>query len=210
MTLDINKIVQRINFLSAVGNSKKTSDLDDDSFMAEIETSTKGILEILYGAGRKRWEDYIQSEAPQNYAYDTRLKVYLGVLSAIRSEIEMGLTGNLRREIEGEVFADFVTLAKRSLEENKDVAAVLASSALEDALKRLGIQNGLDVENKDMSEVINALKTKGLIKGAQGKILSSYIQLRNKAFHAEWNNIEKPEISSMIGFTEQFLAKHFS
>jgi len=53
----------------------------------------------------------------------------------------------------------FVLLAKSALENNqKDVAAVLASAALEDALKRYASLHGLDVAGKEMQDVINALK----------------------------------------------------
>lgn len=210
MAVDIKKIVQRIDLLMAVAGGKISSDSQDYSFLAELETSTKGMLETLYGARKRRWEDYIKSEAPYEYSYFTRVRVYLGILRSVRSEIEMGLVGDLRKEIEGEVFADFVTLAKRALEEDKDVAAVLVSAALEDALKRLAIQDGLDVEEKDMSEVINALKAKGLLKGAQVKIVSGYVQLRNKAFHAHWDKIDKASVAAAIGFTEQFLVANFA
>ncbi len=208
MAVNINKIMSRIDLLIELTNSKMRSNSQDKSFIAELETATKGILETLYGARGKRWEDYIEDNAA-HYPYETKLPVYLGVLKSIREEIGMGMVGDLRKEIEGEVFADFVTLAKRSLEENKDVSAVLACAALEDALKRLGVANGLDVQDKEMSQVISALKTKGLLKGAQAKVVTGHLTLRNKAFHAEWDKIEKPEVSSAIGFTEQFLLKHF-
>ena len=87
---------------------------------------------------------------------------------------------------------------------------MLFRSALEDALKRVAIKENLDVDDKDMSEVINALKAKGVIKGAQAPIVQSYVKLRNKAFHAEWDKIDKAGVSAAIGFTEQFLLKNFS
>lgn len=87
---------------------------------------------------------------------------------------------------------------------------VLACAALEDALKRVAIKENLNVDDKDMSDVINALKTKGVIKGAQVPIVQSYVKLRNKAFHAEWDKIDKESVSSVIGFTEQFILSNFS
>lgn len=83
-------------------------------------------------------------------------------------------------------------------------------TALEDALKRLGSMLGLDVDNKDMSETINALKLKGVFKGAQEKLAKSFVILRNKAFHAEWNKIDTPEVKSAIAFAEEFILINFS
>ncbi|OGX08380.1 MAG: hypothetical protein A2Z88_01295 [Omnitrophica WOR_2 bacterium GWA2_47_8] len=135
----------------------------------------------------------------------------LGNLLAIKNAIENGLIQSIERAAIGNVVADFLVLAKNSMSQGfKDVAAVLASAAIEDALKKFAILNGLDVEDKEMSDVINALKGKGLIKGPQASVVSSYIQTRNKAFHAQWEKIEKPEIQSLIAFTEEFILKNLS
>ena len=203
MAIDMKKVKSRINQMIS-----KVYGYPSDELIAELETGTAGVIDALYGARSEKWKEYIE-QATGKVNVEKEANIYVGILKTILGEIEMGLVLDLRKEIEGEVFADFVVLAKRSLEENKDVSAVLACAALEDALKRLGVANGLNVENKQMSEVIAALKTKGLLKGAQAKVVSAHVTLRNKAFHAEWDKIEKPEVNSAIGFTEQFLLKHF-
>jgi hypothetical protein len=87
--------------------------------------------------------------------------------------------------LSGEILGDFVGLAQRSLQEGyKDVAAVLACAALEDALKRYASLNGLEVGDKDMQEVVNALKSKGLVGGAQKTLLDAMPKLRDYAMHA--------------------------
>lgn len=134
-----------------------------------------------------------------------------GVLQSIKMDIENDLIFNLEKQTIGSVVADFVTLAKTCADEdNKDVAAVLASAALEDSLKRFASLNGLQVDDKEMSEVINALKGKGLLKGPQASVVTSYTKTRNKAFHAEFDKIEMPEVKSLIVFTEEFILKNLS
>jgi len=55
----------------------------------------------------------------------------------------------VQASISGEIFGDFIGLAKSALRENyKDVAAVLACAALEDSLKRFAETNGLSVGDK--------------------------------------------------------------
>lgn len=133
----------------------------------------------------------------------------LGLAKGIKIDIENGLIFNLKKQIIGEIVADFITLAKKSSEEDiKDVAAVLGSAALEDSLKRYAELNGLIVDDKDMSEVINALKSKGLLKGPQATVVTSYVTTRNKAFHAEFEKIEMPEVKGLIAFTEEFILKN--
>ena len=115
----------------------------------------------------------------------------------------------MERGISAEIFGDIVVLAKQALaEDNKDVAAVLASAALEDALKRHATSNGLDVDEAPMSEVISALKSKGLVSGTQ--MLPAMLQMRNHAMHARWDKFEKHNVSGLIGCVEGFLLTHFS
>jgi len=61
-----------------------------------------------------------------------------------------------------------------------------------------------------MSQVIGALKSQGLVQGAQKAMLDAMLKIRNKAMHAEWDKVSETEVGSVIGFVEQFLLKHFS
>jgi ribosomal protein L20A (L18A) len=112
----------------------------------------------------------------------------------------------MRSIIFAELFGDFVNLAKESLREGyKDVAAVLACAALEDVLKQFAQKNGLSVEDKDISQVINSLKSESLVSGAQKSMLDVMPKIRNYAMHANWSKITDVDVSSVIGFVEQFL-----
>ena len=133
-----------------------------------------------------------------------------GSLRSFKKEIETGLITSLKAKAKGEVLADFIIFAKQALEDSaKDVAAVLACAALEYSLKKFGAMNGLDVDDKDMSAVIAALKSSELVKSPQGKLLQSFATIRNKAFHAQWDRIESAEVQSVIGFVEQFISEKF-
>ena len=124
---------------------------------------------------------------------------------------EGGYLFNVELSISGEIFGDFVNLAKQALNEgHKDVAAVLASAALEDALKRYAKSNGINVDDATMQKVIGAIKSAGLVSGARKTLLETMPKIRNCAMHAEWDKITEPEVNSMIGFVEQFLLTEFS
>jgi hypothetical protein len=60
-----------------------------------------------------------------------------------------------------------------------------------------------------MSDVVNALKTSGLIQGAQKALLDAMPKIRNMAMHAEWTRITEPDVSSVLGFVEQLLLTRF-
>jgi hypothetical protein len=78
------------------------------------------------------------------------------------------------------------------------------------ALKRLAILNGLSVEDKTMEEIVNALKTKGLVSGAQKSLLAAMPKIRNHAMHADWEKLSPQDAGSVIGYVEQFLLSHFA
>lgn len=41
-------------------------------------------------------------------------------------------------------------------------------------------------------------------------MLSGFVTVRNKAFHAEWEKIDRSDVSSIIGFVREFLGSWFS
>jgi hypothetical protein len=87
--------------------------------------------------------------------------------------------------------------------------AVLACAALEDALKRYAIAKDIDVSNKTMDIVVNALKAGGFVSGSQKGLLEAMPRIRNHAMHADWDKLIPQDAGSVIGFVEQFLLVHF-
>lgn len=133
-----------------------------------------------------------------------------GVFAAAKSDFEGGYMFSLEAAISGEIFGDFVALAKEALREgHKHVAAVLACASLEDALKRYARANSLGVDNEVMQTVVGALKSKGLVSGARKVLLDSMPKIRDYAMHANWDKIAPEDVSSVIGFVEQFLLENF-
>jgi Domain of unknown function (DUF4145) len=172
-------------------------------------TSAQNLIELTFG---------VQSPHSRNFRslYDACLgseyevRPLFEVFQSAWSDFRGGFAGNIDLRISGEVFGDFVALAKQSLSEgHKDVAAVLACAALEDALKRFAAANNLNSDQKDMTEVINSLKGAGLVSGAQKSLLDVMPRIRNFALHAEWGKITEPDVNSVIGFVEQFLLTKF-
>ena len=134
-----------------------------------------------------------------------------GIFRGTKADYDGGYAFSIQATISGEIYGDFVGLAKTALAEGaKDVAAVLACAALEDALKRFALMNGLPVSDKVMQEVVNALKTKGLVGGAQKSLLDTMPKIRDYAMHANWDKITPQDVGSVIGFVEQFLLAKFS
>jgi hypothetical protein len=138
------------------------------------------------------------------------MKALYGFFRSAKEDFEGGYVFDIEKQVSGEVFGDFVLMARRALDEGfKDVAAVLACAALEDALKRFATANGVEVKEKTMEVVVNALKGKGLVGGAQKLLLDAMPKLRNAAMHAEWGKVTLESAGSVVGFVEQFLLAKF-
>lgn len=143
--------------------------------------------------------------------YENEVRGLYSIFQSAKQDFEGGYVFDFEITISGEVFGDFVKLAKTALGEGyKDVAAVLAAASLEDVLKKYAVLNGIDINDQDMNSVINALKSKGLVGGAQKSLLDAMPKLRNAALHADWGKISEPEVGSLIAYVEQLLLTKFS
>ena len=132
----------------------------------------------------------------------------------MKAEIEGGLIGSLQKRIASDVLSDLVQLARVVLDEPgdnaKNVAAVLAAAAFEDTIRRMGSVFAGVMGKDDLSDVIEALKVKGFIIPPQLGIALSFLNFRNRALHANWSDIDRAAVNSVLGFVQELLLKHFS
>ena len=177
-------------------------------------TSAQNLIKAVFGEDSPHYGNF---EKQMNVCSRTRgrkedIDTLKEIYKSAKEDFERGCVFNVDLQVSGEVFGDFIVLAKQSLSSGyKDVAAVLAAAALEDSLKRYAKVKGINnIDNQSMSEVINALKSKRLVAGAQKSLLDVMPKIRNSAMHAEWKKISEPDVNSMIGFVEQFLLTNFN
>jgi hypothetical protein len=136
-----------------------------------------------------------------------------GALHNLKGEVESGLIGNLRLVITGEVLGDFLLLAKSSLdegtEEGKNVSAVLTAAAFEDLIRRMGV-TFCGIQTRDeLHKIVVALKTKGVLVGAQFGTVQAQLQFRNDALHADWKKIDAIGVKTVMLLVQELLLKHF-
>lgn len=180
-----------------------------NGFWRKWATSAQSLIAAVFGAPSphlKNFDSLYETCDGQDY----EVRALHAVFRSAKDDFEGGYVFNVELRVSGEVFGDFVALARQSLSEgHKDVAAVLACAALEDVLKRYASLHQLDTTDKGMSEVINALKGAGLVAGAQKSLLDAMPRIRNAALHAEWSKVSEPDVGSTIAFVEQFLLSKF-
>ena len=168
------------------------------------------ILDSTFGRN-SRYSQNFEVAYKNCRGYASEIEPLKGIFLGAKDDVDAGYLHSVETLLSGEFFGDFLVMAKKSLEEgNKDVAAVLASAALEDVLKKYARSQDLDVDDKVMQDVVNALKSKGLVTGAQKSLLDTMPKIRDYAMHANWEKITPQDVGSLIGYIDQFLLAYFS
>jgi hypothetical protein len=172
-------------------------------------TSAENLIRAVYGEETPHYKNFREAYT-YCHGYEHEIKRLIALFQSAKEDFDGGYVFNIELRISGEVFGDFVALARQSLSEGqKDVAAVLACAAFEDALKRLAAANKISTDGKTMADLVNALKSAGLVAGAQKSLLGAMPRIRNMAMHAAWSKISEPDVSSVLGYVEQLLLSKF-
>ena len=187
--------------------------LDKPINEGEAYLTAISLLENIYGPNSEQLQalktvyQNIYETRQDQFDRDWDVRKFLkGSLGALKAEIEGDLIESIQSQALSEVLGDFLSLARESHDEGqKDVAAVLSSAALEDALKRCATEHGLDVQGKNMLTVVNALRSNNIIPKSQAKTLRGYTDFRNGALHAEWDKIDSATVIGVVEFTDEFL-----
>jgi hypothetical protein len=212
--MDKADILKRINELLAI-NPQTGRD------SGQLSPACVSLLSLVYGSKSSQLEYFktclagIQKDGStvgwKNLQASTQA---LNVLQTLKQEIELGLTGSLKHQIASEVLTDFIQLARSILNESgdgaKNVAAVLTAAAFEDTVRRMGETFAGVLGKDDLADVLKKLKDAEVMKSPQVGIAQSYLSFRNHALHANWENIERESVHSVLGFVEQLLLKHFN
>lgn len=179
------------------------------------------ILLALYGPDsshekelRSGLETLLRSSHPLTVStISASISVIRGALEGVRADLKADVLGSIRSAVTAEVLTDFVALARTVLEKKgddaKNVSAVLAAAAFEDSLRRLASQHSLPSDGR-LADLLASFKAAGIIQGAQVGVAQSYLSFRNRALHAKWDELDRPEVLSVLAFTEQLVLKHFT
>jgi hypothetical protein len=195
--------------LATVRPGKSHPESIDRSDWERWSTSALNLIKAAFGEASPHYSN-LQQVYSAFAGWRQSLESATGVFLAAKDDFENGFSRPIDLVVSGEVLGDFIGLARAALTEgHREVAAVLASAALEDSLKRLAIAEGLHVEDKVMQGVIAALKARGLVGGAQKSLLETLPRFRDFAMHANWTKINAEDVSGVIGFVERFLLERF-
>ncbi len=131
----------------------------------------------------------------------------LGILEALKNDIEKGYLYNYSELVHGEVFSDYLEMSQHLLDEGyKDPAAVLVGSSLEVHLRNLCVKNGIEITfetkkgiRRKNADRLNADLHKAVVYNAlDHKSITAYLDLRNKAAHGEYEKFTSQQVLNML------------
>ena len=138
-----------------------------------------------------------------------RIYSIVGVLHGALDDLSNGYLVGREFMIAGEVFDSLLSQSKSYLvNDNKDIAAILARIVLEDALKRLARTEGID-GNLKTSKINDELKRKERYNQVRWRSVQTWLDVGNSAAHGRFNEYTKEDVTSAVSGTEQFLALEF-
>jgi len=145
-----------------------------------------------------------------------RLHPTIGIVMALKSELESGYLETIEQIIHADLFSDYLEMAGHLIKEGyKDPAAVLAGSTLEVHLRKLAnlhdvevdvVKRGKHVPKK--SDRLNADLTKaGAYTKLDQKSITAWLALRNHAAHGRYDEYLSDQVVLMISGIGDFISR---
>ena len=184
------------------------STLDPGAF-AEWRTQCLALLTNLLGAGHTY---VVNFEADVDRTYTSRVKIGIGILKAVREDLQDGFLTDVQTLVSADVFTDFLAMVRHLLDrEYKDPAASLCGAVLEQGLRRIATIEGIKVREKDGLNTLNQkLASKGVYSRLNQKRLAVWTDIRNAADHGRFSEYSKSDVVQMQTGVSSFLAQYMT
>jgi uncharacterized protein (DUF2164 family) len=205
--------------LRAVVSSSSGIKGDELSKVASWVTRLGQLIRNLYGENSQHFESYASALKTNSFynlysGYNSHFSQMLGVVTAIKHDIDNGLLTNFKTLIQADIFADFLEMGEYLLNGGyKDAAAVIIGSVLEDGLRKLAEKNKISITNDQgkpltIEPLNNELAKKEVYSKLIQKQITSWAHIRNKAAHGEFNEYNKEQVQMMLLFVQSFTSDY--
>jgi hypothetical protein len=212
----LNTLIEEHKSLRAQSKYKDLSDLPKTDRQSLVTRSVAAIHRISgisspYAAEINR----ILETIPALHEHTSPI---IGVVQALRDDIEAGYIQNLAELIHGEIFADFLEMAEY-LSDNgyKDASAVITGSTLESHLRKQCIKNSIPIEETAPDGKIRPLKADFLnselakanvYSKLDQKNVTAWLDLRNKAAHGQYDQYTTEQVTLLVSGVREFISRN--
>jgi hypothetical protein len=136
----------------------------------------------------------------------------VGILRALKNDIEQGYLTKYRFKVVAEVFDNLLEMAEHLLElENtyKDLTAFLVGVVLEDGLRQLCGKNNIQIKKDDDISCLNQkLAGKEIYNKITQKNIQAWKAIRDSADHGKFDEYKKEDVQDMLKWVKRFLGEN--
>jgi len=169
------------------------------------------ILAVVFGPSSPHVKHF--KEIIDNYirtvSHSYQVQHIVGVLQAALDDLQKGYLLGQEFLVAGEVFDSVLEQARHLKDKGfKDHAAILTRVVLEEALRRLSRELGID-STLTAARLNDELRKSSRINQPQWRLIQSWLDVGNAAAHGNFANYTENDVARLIEGIEQFLANEF-
>lgn len=201
-----------------VKSKARYDDLSGNTTIEEIAiilAKAKAAIVRIVGDKSEYYKDTDAILERTNITEGNKLRHIIGIISALKSDLQKDYLKSFSDIIQSEVFSDYLEMAEHLLSEGyKDPSAVLIGSTLEVHLRELCTSNSIGIELRNSkgklapkkADLMNSdLAKAGVYSLAYQKQIVAWLGIRNSAAHGKYLDYTTAEVSLMLQGIRQFI-----
>ncbi len=212
----LSTLIHEYESFQQTARHKDLSDLPKANRQSLITRSIAAIHRISGKASTYATEvERILVQLPDLHLHTSSI---MGIVQALKDDIEAGYIQTLVELIHGELFADFLEMAQHLCDAGyKDAAAVIVGSTLENHIRKLCDKHGIPTESPDKdgnlrpvkSDTLNSeLAKANVYSKLDQKGVTAWLDIRNKAAHGHYEQYTVEQVMLFLAEVRSFITRN--
>lgn len=178
----------------------------DSTLFHEWKNNAQNFILMVCGQDSPYYQNFIK-EVKNAFVY--QLHHGIGILKALKEDLELGYLTRVKDLVNAEIFTDFIEMAQHLLDNNyKDPAASLTGAVLENGLRQIAQKHSIKVKSGDD---IGSLNTRLADKEIYNRLMQKQVQawkaIRDSADHGIFGDYKPKDVRAMLEGVQRFLAE---
>ena len=180
--------------------------LDGGAFF-EWKTGAESLIIKITGEDNVYHKNFLQQV---DLEYKSSVDAGIGILRALKEEIETGFIDQIKYFVIADVFTDFLDMAEHLLENRyKDPAASLIGAVLENGLRKIATKKNIPVKSgDDISSLNTKLSNSGIYNRLTQQQIQAWKKIRDSAAHGKFEEYKEEDVRTMKEGVKRFLSEN--
>lgn len=209
----INQLESVLSKYTALQQKSKHDDFSDLPMIERQGLLTRSIAAIHRISGVKStYSNEVERIFEENGSMGFNLSSILGIVQALKDDLQDGYVKTLVELVHADIFADFLDMAYHLQATGyKDAAAVITGSTLESHIKELCSKHNVDIEDNGKpikTDKLNSdLAKLNVYSKLDQKNITAWLDLRNKAAHGNYSDYTTEQVELFISSVRDFIGR---